>query len=62
MQYLIWILVLVPAVLLMPSCSSNNDAELISSAIKMLGICGVISSIVWGVSIVLGSNNWRKRK
>ena len=31
-----------------------------SIAIIVLGICGVISSIIWFFSITIGAKNWKK--
>jgi hypothetical protein len=63
MQILSWLVIVAGGLLftgIIPGCDRPSaDAEQISGAIKVLGICGVVSSIVWAISIIGGTSIYK---
>lgn len=63
MQVLMLIVMIVSGAIwcgLIPGCNhASPDVLKISGAIKVLGVCGVISSIIWAISIITGTSIYK---
>ena len=58
---LIWIIVgTIAAALAAPFLVPAAGPGLLAIAIIVLGVSGVISSIIWFFSITIGAKNWKK--
>ena len=58
-------------VLLLTGCDSSGgagagnvtiDAPALSGALKFLGVCSIICSLIWAVSLVFGSNRYEETR
>ncbi len=59
--------VLFAGFLLLTGCDSSGgagdvtiDAPALSGALKFLGVCSIICSMIWGASLIAGSNRYEK--
>ena len=61
---------LLVGVLLLTGCDSSSgdagnvtiDAPALSGALKFLGVCSIICSLIWAVSLVFGSNRYEETR
>ena len=62
---------LLVGVLLLTGCDSSGgagagnvtiDAPALSGALKFLGVCSIICSLIWAVSLVFGSNRYEESR
>ena len=62
---------LLVGVLLLAGCDSSGgggsgnvtiDAPALSGALKFLGVCSIICSLIWAVSLVFGSNRYEESR